>query len=103
MADTLGRTPAPLTENQYLTAVRRIRNASRFRLTLALIDEWETAHRSTGDQDLISAERIATLYAQRANEQAVREVQRFYARFPTSARLPTPPDRVSVRRQDGSY
>ena len=89
LADTLGRTPAPLTESQYRTVVRRLRNASRFQLTLALIDSWETAHRSTSDQDLISAERIATLYAQRANAQAVHEAQQFYARFPTSARLPT--------------
>ena len=89
VADTLGRTTTPLTESQYRTVVRRLRNASHFRLTLALIDEWETAHRSTSDQDLISAERIATLYAQRANAQAVREAQQFSARFPTSARLPT--------------
>ena len=83
-----GRALTPLTEGQYRTVVRRLRSGSRFQPALALLDDWEAANGSITNRDLIATERIATLYAQRANEQAVREAQQFAERFPGSALLP---------------
>ena len=84
LAESLDRMPSPLGEDHYRTLVRRLRNASRFTLALSLIEEWRAAHPSTARPDRVEAERIATLYAQRANDDAVAACQRFYEQFPTS-------------------
>jgi len=83
-------TPArsPFTEAQYHELVRRLRNASRFGLTLDLIEEWREAHPTTARPDRIDAERIATLYAQRANAAAAAAADRFPEAHPESSLTP---------------
>ena len=83
-------TPArsPFTEAQYHELVRRLRNASRFALTLDLIEEWRAAYPGTARPDRIDAERIATLYAQRANAAAAAAADRFADTHPDSGLLP---------------
>ena len=71
-------------EAQYHELVRRLRGASRFGLTLDLIEEWREAHPATARPDRIDAERIATLYAQRANAAAVAAAGRFPEAHPES-------------------
>ena len=83
-------TPArsPFTEAQYHELVRRLRNAARFGLTLDLIEEWREAHPTTARPDRIDAERIATLYAQRANAAAAAAADRFPEAHPESSLTP---------------
>ena len=83
-------TPArsPFTQAQYHELVRRLRNASRFALTLDLIEEWRAAYPATARPDRIDAERIATLYAQRANAAAAAAADRFADTHPDSGLLP---------------
>ena len=83
-------TPArsPFTEAQYHELVRRLRNASRFALTLDLIEEWRAAYPGTARPDRFDAERIATLYAQRANAAAAAAADRFADTHPDSGLLP---------------
>ena len=88
LSSALGRAPRQFGESEYRTVVRRLRNASRHEAALALVEEWRTAHVSTTRPDTIEAERVATLYSQRANKVAVAVIRQFYARFPTSARMP---------------
>lgn len=75
-------------EEEYRALVRRLRNASRFALALALTDEWRAAHAQDGSAADIEAERIHTLYAQRSNEDAVAACRAFYERFPRSPQVP---------------
>ena len=89
LAPRLNRAPRPFEETEYHTMLRRLRNASRFELSLDVITEWQTAHPLTARPDRIEAERIATLYAQRSNEDAVTTAQRFYERFPVSGLIPS--------------
>ena len=83
-------TPArsPFTEAQYHELVRRLRNAARFGLTLDLIEEWREAYPATARPDRIDAERIATLYAQRANAAAASAADRFPESHPESSLVP---------------
>ncbi len=83
-------TPArsPFTEAQYHELVRRLRGASRFALALDLIEEWRAAYPATARPDRIDAERIATLYAQRANAVAAAAADRFPDSHPDSGLLP---------------
>ena len=83
-------TPArsPFTQAQYHELVRRLRNASRFALTLDLVEEWRGAYPATARPDRIDAERIATLYAQRANAAATAAAERFADTHPDSGLLP---------------
>ncbi len=83
----IGGELTPFGEAEYRTLVRRLRNASRFRMALALIDEW-SAHAPDRRNDEIEAERITTLYVQRANADAVASAQAFYHRFPDSPLVP---------------
>ena len=76
------------TETQYRTLVRRLRNASRFELARELIEDWRNSNTAEQQQDRIEAEWIATLYAQRANEEGVAACQEFYEHFPQSPLLP---------------
>lgn len=82
------RASAPFTEREYRTLVRRLRNASRFRPALTLVDEWRDVHSPDRPSAEIEAERIATLYVQRANRDAVDACRNFYQRFPDSPLLP---------------
>ena len=83
-------TPArsPFSEAQYHELVRRLRNASRFGLTLDLIEEWREAYPATARPDRIDAERVATLYAQRANAAAAAAAERFPEAHPGSGLVP---------------
>ena len=83
-------TPArsPFSEAQYHELVRRLRAASRFGLTLDLIEEWREAYPATARPDRIDAERIATLYAQRANAAAAAAADRFPEAHPESSLVP---------------
>ncbi len=83
-----GGDPTPFSETEYRTLVRRLRNGSRFTPALALIDEWRAAHAPDGRTAEIAAERIATLYVQRANADAMAACQGFYEQFPNSPRVP---------------
>ena len=83
-----GQSVRPFSEEEYRTLVRRLRNASRFALALALIDEWRTARAQDGSPADIEAERILTLYAQRSNEEAVEACRAYYERFPDSPQVP---------------
>lgn len=76
------------TETQYRTLVHRLRNASRFELARELIEDWRNSNTAEQQQDQIEAEWIATLYAQRANEEGVAACQEFYEHFPQSPLLP---------------
>ena len=76
------------TETQYRTLVRRLRNASRFELARELIEDWRNSNTAEQQKDQIEAEWIATLYAQRANEEGVAACQEFYEHFPQSPLLP---------------
>ena len=78
----------PFSEEEYRLLVRRLRNASRFALALALIDEWRAAHAQDGSAADIEAEVIQTLYAQRSNEEAVAACRAFYEQFPDSPQVP---------------
>ena len=89
LAKTLGHGSKPFSESEYRTLVRRLRNASSHKAALALIEEWRAAHPSTSTPDRIEAERIETLYAQRANAEAVAAAARFYETFAASALLPS--------------
>ena len=88
LADALGQLPSPLGQDQYRTLVGRLRNASRFGLALLLIEEWRAAYPSTDRPDRVEAERIATLYAQRANVETLTACRRFYEQFPASPLVP---------------
>ena len=85
----VGRNQKPFSESEYRTLVRRLRNASRHEAALALIEEWREAHPSTSQPDRIAAERIESLYVQRANEDAVAAAAQFYEEFPASALVPS--------------
>ncbi len=89
LARARGETPPPFTGTEYRDLVRRLRGASRFEPALALLDEWAAAFPGRASQERIAAERIETLYAQRANEAAVAAGAAFYARFPTSDLTPS--------------
>jgi len=88
LADRLRRTPRPFEESEYRLLARRLRNASRFVLARELIDEWRRTHPLTARPDRIEGEWIETLYAQRANEEAVARAQRFYEHHPASSLVP---------------
>ena len=83
-----GGDPTPFSETEYRTLVRRLRNGSRFTPALALIDEWRAAHAPDSRTAEIAAERITTLYVQRANADAMAACQGFYEQFPNSPRVP---------------
>ena len=83
-----GAPPPPFTEAQYHELVRRLRNAARFGTALDLIEEWRAAYPATGRLDRIDAERIATLYAQRANRAAAAACERFPEQHPGSGLTP---------------
>ena len=82
------RASTPFSEPEYRTLVRRLRNASRFRPALTLIDEWRAEHSPERPSAEIEAERITTLYVQRANADAVAACRDFYQHFPDSSLLP---------------
>ena len=86
--EALERSVTPLTQQQYRTLVRRLKDGSRYELGLEMLDEWKMAHSSDESREQIAAERIATLYAQRTNNQAVKEAKLFEERFPSSPLLP---------------
>ena len=88
LARARGETPSPFTETEYRGLVRRLRAASRFEPALALLDEWAAAFPGRAAQERIAAERIETLYAQRANEAAVAACAAFRDRFPGSPLVP---------------
>ena len=95
--------PPPFAEAEYRTLVRRLRNASRFKPALALLDEWSATFSGRASQERIAAERIATLYAQRDNAAAVAACREFYDRFPTSQLAPgirLTDFRLAVRMRD---
>ena len=81
-------TPAPFNEAEYRGLVRRLRGASRFEPALELLDEWAAAYDGRPSRERIAAERIETLYAQRANEAAVAACAAFYDRFASSRLTP---------------
>lgn len=83
-----GDTLRPFSERQYQVLARRLRNASRFSAALALIETWREAYPGTARPDHIESDRIATLYAQRANAQGVAACEAFYRRFPSSTLTP---------------
>jgi len=100
-----GVTPHRYTKTQYRTLVRRLRGASRFKLARELIEDWRNSNTSEQQQDQIEAEWIATLYAQRANEEGVTACQEFYKAFPQSTLLPSirlTDFRLAVRMVDTS-
>lgn len=82
------QTPAPFNEAEYRGLVRRLRSASRFEPALELLDEWAAAYDGRGSRERIAAERIETLYAQRANDAAVAACAAFYDRFASSRLTP---------------
>jgi len=82
------RSVRPFSDEEYRILVRRLRNASRFTLALALTDTWRTALAPDGSRADIEAERILTLYAQRSNEEAVAACRAYYERFPDSRQVP---------------
>ena len=88
LARRTGVESVPLTPTQYRTLVRRLRAASRFDSALAMVDEWHAAHGGAEGSARIEAERIETLYAQRANAAAVEACGTFYRRFPRSSLIP---------------
>ena len=88
LARARGETLSPFTETEYRGLVRRLRAASRFEPALALLDEWAAAFPGRASQERIAAERIETLYAQRANEAAVAACAAFRDRFPASPLVP---------------
>ena len=77
-----------LSPDDYRALVRRLRGASRFEAALRLIDEWRTALAPGSGDPAIEMEWITTLYAQRANDQAVAAIQVFYGRFPQDPLVP---------------
>jgi len=94
---------APFSESEYRTLVRRLRNASRFTIALALIDEWRAAHAPNGRTAEIEVDRITTLHVQRANAAAVAACQGFYEQFPDSPQVPAirlTDFRIAVRMVD---
>ena len=74
----------PFTEAEYQVLVQRLRIASEFQSALDLIDQWNTNYPRTTLADRISVEQIETLYAQRANVEAVLKANQFYVDFPDS-------------------
>ena len=88
LLDAHGGTLTLFSETEYRTLVRRLRNASRFRPALALIDEWRAAHALDGPKAEVESERITTLYVQRADAAAVAACQGFYEQFPNSPLVP---------------
>ena len=87
LGQAASRVPRPFGEGQYRTLVRRLRNASRYQAALGLIDDWRDAYSSPVRADRIEAERISTLYAQRANKEAVAACAHFYEQFGSSGLL----------------
>ena len=83
-----GLSVSPWRQSDYRALVRRLRGASRFDATLALIDEWRAALAPPSGDPAIELEWITTRYAQRANDQAVAAIQAFYERFPKDRLLP---------------
>ena len=93
----------PFSETEYRTLGRRLRNASRFKPALGLIDEWRAAHAPDGSAAEIERERVTTLYVQRANTAAVAACQGFYEQFPESPLSPAirlTDFRIAVRMVD---
>ena len=80
----LSSVPIVFTEAQYHELVRRLRNAARYGPALNLIEEWRERYPGTARPDRIDAERIATLYAQRANAAAAAACDRFPEDHPES-------------------
>lgn len=80
----LSTAPIAFTEAQYHELVRRLRNAARYGPALNLIEEWRERYPGTARPDRIDAERIATLYAQRANAAAAAACDRFPEEHPES-------------------
>ncbi len=83
-----GEALEPFSERQYQDLARRLRNASRFSAALDLIETWRETYPGTARPDRIESDRIATLYAQRANPQGVAACEAFYRRFPSSTLTP---------------
>ncbi len=88
LARARGEALRPFTDGEYAQIVQRLRNASRFPPALAALEAWAIAYPGAATQERVSAERIATLYAQRDNQRAVEACAAFYQRFPSSQRTP---------------
>ena len=103
LARARGEALRPFTEGEYAQIAQRLRNASRFPPALAALEAWAAEYPGLATQERVSAERIATLYAQRDNERAVDACAAFYERFPSSRRTPDirlTDFRLAVRMRD---
>ena len=74
------------TRNQYRDLVRQLRRTARYRIALELLDEW--AESDTAELDQIDLERIETLYAMRANDEAIKACAAFSKNYPSHRQLP---------------
>ena len=103
IASATGRQLAPLTEADYRSLTRRLRNSSRYDATLELIAEWRSVHAPPDGDPRIEWEQIKTLYNRRSNDAAVTASQSFYSQFPDSALVPDvklTEFRIAVRKAD---
>jgi len=85
LAEAAGDKPKPFTEDQYLSLVRKLRNASRFDMSLELLRDWQDFHPNTDRRERIELEAIETLYRKRANDECLARCRAFYDAFPDSA------------------
>jgi len=88
LARAAGRAPGPMTADQSLDLVRRLRSTARYGTALEVIDAWAEAHAGAAEAEIIDLERIETLYAQRANDAAIARCADFTVRYPSSRQLP---------------
>jgi len=74
----------PFDEKQYLSLVRSIRAASRYREAFEVLDDWRKAFPESESADRIELETINTLYKMRSNQAGVARCAAFYKAFPKS-------------------
>lgn len=102
LTHSTGTSPAPFTADQYASLVARLNGRTRYQAALALVDEWAASSAAAGQAEEIANTRIATLYAMRADAEAMTAANRFLETYPDSRFIPdvqTVQFRVDVREQ----
>jgi soluble lytic murein transglycosylase len=97
-----GAQSPPFTAEQYASIVARLNARTRYQPALAVLDEWAASPAAAGRAEEIANARIATLYAMRADAEAMAAATKFLHTYPESTFVPdvrTIQFRVDVREQ----
>jgi soluble lytic murein transglycosylase len=97
-----GAISAPFTADQYASLVARLNGRTRYQPALALLEEWAASPAAAGRAEEIANTRVATLYAMRADAEAMAAANQFLHTYPESRFVPdvrTIQFRLDVREQ----